>query len=121
MIPTRVHGVLDYTTALVLLASPWLFDFSRSDVATGVVVALGASALVYSVFTDYEAGVVKRLPMRVHLVLDAASGALLAASPWLFDFVGTTWEPHVVLGAFEILAAALTRRTPSYRESLTRA
>jgi hypothetical protein len=31
--------------------------------------------------TDYELGIVRLLPMLVHLALDAMSGALLAASP----------------------------------------
>ena len=121
MIPTRIHGILDYATALLLLLAPWLFDFYRSAPATWVPVVLAAGALIYSVFTDYEAGVVKQLPMPVHLGLDAGSGVLLAASPWLFGFAGSVWEPHVVIGLFEIVVAALTRRTPSYRRSSARA
>lgn len=119
MIPTRVHGVLDYVMGLLLIASPWLFDFLGNDTATLIPVMLGAGALIYSAFTDYELGVVKRLPMRVHLGLDAASGLLLAAAPWLFGFADYVWVPHVVLGLVEVVAAATTSRTPSYRTAST--
>lgn len=28
VIPTRVHGVLDYTIGLLLIVAPWLFGFA---------------------------------------------------------------------------------------------
>jgi len=115
MIPTKVHGVLDYTVGLFLIASPWLLGFFRVNTATWVPIVLGGSALLYSLFTDYEWGVVKRMPMRVHLGLDAGSGLFLAVSPWLLGFADEVWVPHLVLGLFEIAAATLTRRHPPYR------
>jgi hypothetical protein len=56
---------------------------------------------------------IRVIPMRTHLALDTASGLLLAASPWLFGFVESVYLPHLIMGAFEIGAAAMTRRTPS--------
>ena len=116
MLPTRVHGILDYVVSLFLLASPWLLDFHQSGTATWVVIVLGGGAILYSLFTDYDAGVVKQIPMPVHLALDAFSGALLAVSPWLFGFTETTWKPHLVLGLLEIGVVLLSRRRPPYRE-----
>ena len=120
MIPTRVHGVLDYVVGLFLMASPWLLDFHQSGTATWVMIVFGAGALLYSLFTDYEAGVIKRIPMPVHLALDAASGALLAVSPWLLAFSETTWKPHVLLGLMELAVVALSRRRPAYDARATR-
>ena len=120
MIPTRIHGILDYTVGLFLLASPWLLDFHHSGTATWVMVVMGGGALLYSLFTDYELGVIKRIPMPVHLGLDAVSGVLLAASPWLLGFTETTWKPHLVLGAMELLVVLLSRRRPSYASRPTR-
>ena len=50
--------------------------------------------------------------MPLHLAMDAASGALLASSPWLFGFAKEGlrhWLPHVLAGATEMLAASTTR------------
>ena len=113
VIPTRVHGLLDYLVGLLLIAAPWVFNFARGGAETWVPVALGVGALVYSVFTDYELGLVKRLPMGTHLTLDLLSGLLLAASPWLFGFSEFVWTPHVVLGVLEVGAALLTKTTPA--------
>jgi hypothetical protein len=51
--------------------------------------------------------------MPIHLAMDAASGVLLAASPWLFGFAGRGPRyrlPHAFVGASEVLAA-LTSKT----------
>ena len=76
-------------------------------------VALGASALVYSLMTDYELGATRTISMRTHLTLDLLSGLVLAASPWIFGFADRVYLPHLVLGIFEIGAALMTSRTPS--------
>ena len=111
-IPTSVHGVLDYLVGALLIAAPWLFNFSRGGAETWIPVILGVGALVYSVFTNYELGVVRRIPMTTHLSLDAASGLLLAVSPWLFGFSTFVFWPHLILGVFEIVAALTTKTAP---------
>ncbi len=111
-IPTRVHGMLDYLVGALLIAAPWLFDFDRGGAETWVPVLLGAGAIVYSLFTDYELGAVRRLSMPTHLRLDLGSGILLALSPWLFGFSEYVWEPHLIVGLIEIGTSLMTRRVP---------
>lgn len=113
-IPTRIHGYLDYIVGAFLIAAPWLLGFAEGGAETWIPVALGAGAIVYSLLTDYELGASKTLSMRTHLMLDLMSGILLAASPWLFGFADYVWAPHLVLGLFEIGAALMTKREPSY-------
>ncbi len=112
-IPTRVHGVLDYLVGALIIAAPWLLNFNRGGAETWVPVILGVGALVYSLLTNYELGVVRRIPMGTHLSLDAASGLLLAVSPWLFGFSSFVFWPHLILGIFELVAALTTKTTPS--------
>jgi hypothetical protein len=52
-----------------------------------VPLALGKSAIVYSLCTNYELGAFHLIPMPAHLWLDLLSGIFLAASPWLFGFM----------------------------------
>lgn len=112
-LPTRTHGMLDYTVGALLIALPFLLRLGGGP-QTWVFVGAGVAALVYSAFTDYELGVVKRLQMPVHLWLDAISGVFLAVSPWLFGFDNEVWIPHVALGALEIVAAVITDTVPGY-------
>jgi hypothetical protein len=109
---TRIHGVLDYLVGLLLIAVPLTQHWPGA--AGAVPMTLGVATLVYSIFTDYELGLVKKLHMPVHLWLDGLSGLFLAASPWIFGFDQTMWKPHVAVGAFEVLAALLTNTIPSY-------
>jgi hypothetical protein len=113
-LPTRVHGMLDYLLGALLIAAPWLFGFAAGGAEQWVPVALGAGVLLYSAFTDYELGLVKKLQMPAHLLLDAVGGLLLAASPWMFGFDERVWMPHVVIGAIEIVIVAITNTVPGY-------
>lgn len=112
IIPTKVHGILDYIVGLALIAAPWLFGFANNGPATWTPVVIGAGVILYSLITDYELGVIPVIKMPVHLVIDAVGGAFLAASPWLLGYADYVWVPHVVVGVMEILVALTTVRTP---------
>jgi hypothetical protein len=118
VIPTSVHGVLDYVTGSALLAAPELFRLKDVPSAALSPRLTGAGATAYSLLTDYELGAVRLLPMPVHLALDAMSGALLATSPWLLGYAKNGpryWLPHALVGASEILAALATKTQPPRR------
>lgn len=104
---------MDYLMGVVLIAAPWALGFADGGAETWVPVVLGISAILYSMLTDYELGAVPVISMPMHLGLDALSGVLLIASPWLFGFADLVWIPHVVLGALEVGAALMTQTRPS--------
>jgi hypothetical protein len=115
-ISTKAHGVVDYATAGVLLAAPAVIPVRRPR-SRLLLRGAGAGILGTSLATDYGLGVRRRIPMPVHLALDAATGAVLLAAPFLGGGrrrVGD-WLPHVLVGAGEIAAAALTERRPTDR------
>jgi hypothetical protein len=112
-IPTRVHGMADYATGLLLLVSPYLFGFSDvGGVAQYLPMLLGVAIIGLSLITDYELSIAKIIPMPMHLAGDIAGGALLAVSPWLFGFADRVAWPHVIIGLLEIGAGLMTRTTP---------
>lgn len=119
VLSTRFHGVLDYLIGLLLIAAPWLFGFAQGGAETWVPVVLGAGALLYSMCTDYEMGLLRRIPMPVHLILDGASGLLLIISPFLFGFSDEVMNPHIGFGILEVVAALTTKTAPSSRSAPT--
>lgn len=111
IISTKVHGVLDYLVGALLIAAPWIFDFNRGGAETWVPVILGAGAILYSLFTDYEYSISRSISMKTHLILDVISGILLAASPWIFGFNDFVYLPHLIFGILEIGVSAMTQTT----------
>jgi SPW repeat len=115
IIPTRIHGMLDYASGLLLLLAPYIFNFADGTAAQYVPQAIGAGVLLMSLVTDYELSLAKLVPMPAHLAVDVAGGVLLAASPWLFGFADRVYWPHLVLGLAEIGAGLMTRTIPDTR------
>ena len=116
IIPTRVHGILDYLVGLILIVSPWVLGFSHVEhhAAVWLPVVLGVGALLYSLMTAYELGLLALIPMPAHLGLDIGSGVLLVASPWLFGFSHEVYWPHLIFGLLEIGAGLMTQTTPRH-------
>ena len=117
-IPTRFHGILDYIVGLVLIMAPWIFDFSDNSAATWTIVIVGIVVLVQTIFTDFEVGLIRKIPMPTHLMMDFGIGVILALSPWLFGFADQVYLPHLIAGIFSIMASLTTHRSPSrsYKE-----
>ena len=113
MIPTKLHGVLDYAGGALLLAAPGPLAVSDRR-ARAVLRGVGGAMLAQSALTDYELGVKRVLPMRAHLLLDGATGVLLASAPWTLRKRGRArdWLPHVLVGAAAVGGALLTERSP---------
>jgi hypothetical protein len=119
-IPTQVHGFMDYLMGVLLIAAPWLFGFAAGGAETWLPVILGAGVILYSIFTDYELGLVRSIGMGTHLGLDIAGGLLLAVSPWLFGFADFVWVPHVIFGLLEIGAGLFTHTEPAAKQNEVR-
>ena len=112
-LPTRIHGVIDYIWGVLLLASPWIFGFADGGAAQWVAVVVGLGAIAYSAVTDYELGLIRLAPMRLHLLLDGLGGALLAASPWILGFADRVYGPHLAFGLFAVVASLITQTEPA--------
>ena len=111
-ISTRTHGVLDYVVGALLIVVPYILGFADGTAAQWVPQALGLVAIGGALMTDYELGVMRVMPMPVHLMIDIGSGALLALSPWLFGFADKVFWPHLLVGIMEIGAGLMTRTVP---------
>ena len=113
-ISRKFHAVLDYMAGVLLIASPWLFNFNDVTEAKWVAIAVGALILVMSMLTDYEGGASKTISMGTHLTMDVLAGLFLAASPWIFNFNDQVYLPHLIVGLMEMGAGLFTERASQH-------
>jgi hypothetical protein len=74
----------------------------------------GAVHAAYSALTDYPLGVVKAIPFKSHLAMDAVGAIALAATPFVtgqYKRGRAQWLPHVALCVFELGSLVLTDPT----------
>jgi hypothetical protein len=113
-VDATLHGVVDYTMGTLLLtALPRLAGIQGTRSARQIRVA-GALHAGYSTVTDYPLGVVRLLPFRAHLALDALGALALGATPFVTGQAAQgrrAWLPHVALAAFELASLAMTDPT----------
>src|SRR3712207_1044119 len=78
-IGSLLHGALDYLTGTSLIAASRLPRLNGSF-AGRALLAVGANHLAYSAVTDYELGLVRKLPYKAHLAIDAVGALGLVAT-----------------------------------------
>ena len=115
---TATHGLVDYIVGGALMAIPPMLRMGWKSKA--ILSSSGAVSGIYSTLTNYERGLVRVLPMKAHLTLDAISGGMLIGSALILD----DEEPEVrtamaCIGAFEIAASLLTETKPRDRRTVT--
>ena len=113
-VDSTLHGVVDYTAGATLLSVfPKLAGVEGTRSAAQIRAA-GAIHAGYSALTDYPLGVVKAIPYKAHLALDAVGALALAATPFVtgqYKKGADQWVPHVALCLFELAALAMTDPT----------
>ena len=108
VIPSNIHGIIDYVVGVALIIVPYLGGFADGSAAQWVPQIIGVMIIGQSLITDYELSIAKIIPLPTHLMLDMGTGALLAVSPWLFGFSEKVWMPHLIVGLSEIVIAAIS-------------
>ena len=126
MIPRFLHGAADYFCGLFLLLAPNLLAFADvGGAAVWVPRIVGLLIFGQAMMTDYELGLMKVIPIGVHLMTDYLVGVFLLAAPWLFGFsaVGVPTITVTVVGLLVLGLAVMTqpagrpRKVMAYRES----
>jgi hypothetical protein len=113
IISTRLHGMLDYLTAGALMVTPRALGWSAGVTRMMTSAALGT--ISYSALTNYELGLTRVLPMRVHLALDALSAALFCGGPLLFpDEKARVRVSLAGIGLFEFAVTLLSQARPPW-------
>ncbi|OSI78431.1 hypothetical protein BSZ21_02255 [Bradyrhizobium canariense] len=102
LLSTSIHGIADYAVGLVVLLLPYLYDMHSTPKT--ILLLLGGSALVYSLFTDYELGLLPVIPFRLLF------GAFMIAASMLISFPQSSRMVVASLGVLAILVVVLTGR-----------
>jgi|SRR4051794_8462513 uncharacterized membrane protein YtjA (UPF0391 family) len=122
LIPKFYHGVVDYLSALVLIIGPNIFGFAGiGGAAAWVPRIIGVLILLQALMTDYELGLMKVIPMSMHLMTDYVVGAVMLLSPFLFGFYDDSRAAMVLMiamGLVGLAAAYLTQPRGRQREVL---
>ena len=116
----QVHAYIDYPVAISLMAMPFLLNLGSSHpLAKWLSVAIGVAALVLTLLTDHETGVVKVLPYGFHVAVDRIVGITFVAAPFVLGFSGLDagyyWaNGEAVLGVTFLLNAPAAKATPAF-------
>lgn len=110
-IDATMHGMTDYTVgSLLMTVFPRLARIEGTRSA-GQVRTAGAIHAAYSTITNYPLGIIKLIPYRAHLAIDALGAIALAATPFLtgqYREGRAQWAPHLGLAAFELASLAMS-------------
>ncbi len=105
-LPPRAHAALDVVSTLALMTVPWTRPWGpRTRV---LLASSGALGLADTLLTDHPAGLLRVLPLPVHLNLEASAGLqlLTAAATWLRGEPAAGRWAVAAQGLYELLRAS---------------
>jgi hypothetical protein len=115
-ISTRTHGIIDYAYGGMLIALPFLMQWDRR--AAQLSIGAGLATLGVTLMTNFELGLLRLLPMRAHLAMDAAENSMLMSAPkMLGDSDATAGRILAALGAVGAAVGAMTQTESPYERA----
>jgi hypothetical protein len=113
-IDSTLHGATDYTVGTTLMTVFPRLAAIQGTRSAKQVRAAGAAHVAYSTITDYPLGIVKVLPYKAHLAIDALGAVALGTLPFVtgqWREGRDQWLPHVGLALFELGSLAMSDPT----------
>ena len=116
----QVHACIDYPVAISLTAMPFVLNLGSSHtLAKWLSVATGVAALVLTLLTDHELGVIKVLPYWFHVAVDRIVGLTFVTAPFVLGLSGLDagyfWaDGAAVLALTFLLNAPAAKATPAF-------
>lgn len=85
----QIHAYLDYPVAIALIGLPFLLGLGTSNpLAFQLSVITGIAALILTILTDHQLGVIRVVSYRIHLLVDFLVGVVFILAPFIFSFEG---------------------------------
>lgn len=108
-ISTAVHGGFDYTFATAIGAAP--NAMANAPRTAHLLRTVSAALSLNAAVTNYEAGLMRLMPMKAHLAVEALVCAALVASPVFLPRAERRWAFVPVVAGLLGLATGLMTRT----------
>lgn len=85
----KLHALIDYPVAVSLMVMPFILGLGSSNpLAFWLSFSTGVAALVLTVLTSHETGLLKVVPYSWHLTVDFMVGVTFAIAPLALGFTG---------------------------------
>jgi len=81
---SKIHGFLDYFVVATLVAIPSLLNFT--DLVSVMTFSLAAIHFLLAILTDFELGLLKKVSLKIHGVIELIVAISLFAFGLLFPF-----------------------------------
>lgn len=109
-----MHGLLtDYPYVAAVSTAPETVGFAdEAPVAAALYRVMAGAILASSLFTRAEWGLVRVMPYKAHLALDAGVGLFALTAPWLFGFAQhqRARNTFLAMGIVGLAAGTMSRR-----------
>ena len=88
-ITKQIHAYLDYPVALALIVLPTVLGLGESHpLAFQLSIGTGVAALILTILTNHQTGLIKIISYRLHLIVDFIVAIVFIVTPFLFSFEG---------------------------------
>lgn len=85
----KMHAMIDYPVAIALITLPFLLGLGASNpLAFYLSVITGVAALLLTLITDHQTGIIKLISYKLHLIVDFTVGATFVLLPLVLGFSG---------------------------------
>ncbi len=96
IISSKVHGILDYLTVIFLFAAPTLFKMDGT--LCTFTYALAGIHLLLTALTNFEPGIFKVIPFKIHGLIELIVAVVLIAVAFWFNSNGSKLGLYFYLG-----------------------
>lgn len=103
----KFHAYIDYPVAAGLIVMPIVFGFT--GIAFWLSVATGVAAFILTALTNHETGLIKVLPYKLHLAVDAMVGVVFVIAAFTLGLTGLPMAYFLVLGLVVLAVVGLHR------------
>lgn len=107
---SKTHGIIDYVVVIFLWLAPTLFNLPL--LTSGFTYVLGLIHMTLTLTTEFELGLIRRIPLKVHGLIELIVSLVLVPVAFLLNSLEGERSKHFYL--FFALAVFLTWMLTDY-------